>query len=121
MGRQILVIDDEENIRFLYKDELLKAGYKVVEAGNGIEGFEVMKTVPVDLIILDIRMPEMDGLDFLSELRKTNKTLPVILCTAYGQHKQDLASWAAERYIIKSSDLSNLLKNVKELLPIHDK
>jgi CheY-like chemotaxis protein len=118
MGRQILVIDDEENIRLLYKDELLKAGYKVIEAGNGIEGFEAMKKTPVDLIILDIRMPDMDGLEFISVLRKTNREIPVILCTAYGQHKQELASWAAERYIIKSSDLSDLMKNVKELLPL---
>ncbi len=118
MGPKILLIDDEKNIRLLYKDELVKQGYHVYEAGSGLEGFDIMKQNPIELIVLDIRMPDMDGLEFLSELRKTNREIPVILCTAYDQHKQDLSSWAAERYIIKSSDLTDLVKNVKDLLPI---
>ena len=60
----------------------------------------------------------MDGLDFLTQLRKSDRKIPVVLCTAYGQHKQDLVSWAADRYVVKSGDLTELKNSVRELLPV---
>jgi DNA-binding response OmpR family regulator len=116
--KTILIVDDEPNIRLLYKEEFLKDGYSVLEADNGISAFNQLKNKDIDLVILDIKMPEMDGLDFLTKMRKGEHKIPVILCTAYGQHKQDLVSWAADRYIVKSGDLTELKNNVHELLPV---
>ena len=116
--KTILIVDDEPNIRFLFKDELSKQGYSIIEANNGLVALKQLEKNDVDLIILDIMMPQMDGLDFLTKLRQSDKKIPVILCTAYGQHKQDLVSWAADRYIVKSGDLSELKKCVWDLLPL---
>ena len=114
--KTILIVDDEPNIRLLYKDEFSKEGYSILEADNGITALEQLEKKDVDLIVLDIAMPKMDGLDFLTRLRKSDRKIPVVLCTAYGQHKQDLVSWAADRYIVKSGDLTELKTSVKELL-----
>ena len=116
--KTILIVDDEPNIRLLYKDEFTKDGYTVKEADNGQSALDQVDKNKIDLIVLDIKMPGMDGLDFLTQLRKSDRKIPVILCTAYGQHKQDLVSWAADRYVVKSGDLTELKTNVKELLPV---
>src|SRR5208283_481393 len=118
MKKTILIVDDEPNIRLLYNDEFSKEGYSVIEAENGAVALELLEKQNVHLIILDIQMPVMDGLDFLTHLRKSDHKIPVVLCTAYGQHKQDLVSWAADRYIVKSGDLLELKNSVKELLPV---
>lgn len=118
MKKTILIVDDEPNIRLLYKDEFTKEGYAVAEAENGLAALQLLEKQDVHLIVLDIQMPVMDGLDFLTNLRKSDHKIPVVLCTAYGQHKQDLVSWAADRYVVKSGDLTELKNSVKELLPI---
>ncbi len=118
MKKTILIVDDEPNIRLLFKDEFSREGYSVIEAENGSVALKLLEEQDIHLIVLDIQMPVMDGLDFLTHLRKSDRKIPVVLCTAYGQHKQDLVSWAADRYIVKSGDLLELKKSVKELLPI---
>jgi DNA-binding response OmpR family regulator len=115
---KILIVDDEPHIRLLYREEFEKLGYQCQEAQTGQVAVKTMENYTPDLIVLDIKMPDMDGLEFLTRLRKIHHKLPVILCSAYSQHKQNLVSWAADRYIIKSGDLSELVCSVKELLPL---
>lgn len=114
--KKILVVDDEENIRFLYKEELGDEGYEVALASSGKEALELMKADKPDLITLDIKMPEMDGIETLKKIKEIDDKMPVILCTAYGQYKQDFSSWASDAYVVKSADLQELKDTIKEIL-----
>ncbi len=82
--KKILVVDDEESIRFLYKEELEEEGYIVECAKNGEEALEKLAAFQPDLISLDIKMPVMDGIEALKRIREKERHLPIILCSAYG-------------------------------------
>jgi len=116
MKKTILVVDDEENIRFLYKEELTDEGYEVILAGNAEEALEKIGRQRPDLITVDIKMPGMDGLEFLQKLKEEEKEIPVILCSAYGSYKQDFRVWASDAYVVKSADLSELKGAIKDIL-----
>ena len=116
--KQILIVDDEQNIRELYKDELEEQGYGVAIAGNGDEALRVLNNKPDDfnLVMVDIKMPGMDGLELLSRIKEIRRDLPVIIVTAYDSYKLDFSSWAAEDYLVKSSDLTELKEKIKKFL-----
>jgi len=116
MMKKILVVDDEENIRFLYQEELEEEGYTVDVAAHGQEALEKLNAFQPDLVTLDIRMPGMDGVETLRKIREVQRDLPVILCSAFGEYKQDLTTWASDAYVIKTSDLTELKGAIKTLL-----
>jgi CheY-like chemotaxis protein len=116
MMKKILVADDEMAIRLLYSEELKEEGYEVYTASNGREALEIVEKVPLDLVILDIKMPEMDGIEALRQIKERHPHLPVVLSTAYGEYKQDFATWASDEYLVKSSDLEDLRATVKRYL-----
>jgi DNA-binding response OmpR family regulator len=111
-----MIVDDEEHIRSLYKLELEDEGYLVMalDTGKGIRA-KIAEFNP-DIVILDIKMMDMSGLDVLQEIRQNYYDLPVILCSAYGSFKGDLKSVAADYYVVKSSDLTELKKKIKAAL-----
>lgn len=112
----VLVIEDNEPTRILYSEELSYAGYEVLTAKTGQEGLDILQQQPVDLVVLDIAMPGMDGVEALGKILSINKQLPVILNTAYSSYKDDFMTWAAEAYVVKSSDLTELLTEVAKAL-----
>ncbi len=116
MMKKILVVDDEENIRLLYQEELEEEGYTVEVAAHGQEALEKLTAFQPDLVTLDIRMPGMDGVETLRKIREVQRDLPVILCSAYGEYKQDLTTWASDAYVIKTSDLTELKGTIRTLL-----
>ena len=105
---KILIVDDEEHIRFLYSEELVEAGYEVITADSGYRLLERIEEEKPDLIVLDIKMVDYNGLDLLQDIRNKYYNLPVVLCTAYDTFKEDMKSIAADYYVIKSFDLSEL-------------
>ncbi len=113
---KILIVDDEEVIRMLYSEELEEDGYEVITADSGHGLIEMVGREKPDLIILDIKMAEHDGLDLLQDIRKDFYNIPVILCSAYSSFKGDLKSIAADYYVVKSADLSELKQKVKKAL-----
>lgn len=114
--KKLLLVDDEEYIRLLYKEEFEDEGYEVVTASNGIEALkEFIKDRP-DLVILDIQMPDMAGVEVLRRMKEHDNSVPVILSTAYADFKQNLGTWASEEYIVKSADLSVLKEAVRKHL-----
>lgn len=115
---KILVVDDEENFRKLYSLELQSEGYDVSLACSGEDAIESVDRDMPDIVVLDVKMTGKDGIETLSEIKKKNKTLPVILNTAYSSYKNNFQSWLAEEYVIKSADLRELKDKIRELLRV---
>ena len=113
---KILIVEDEENIRLLYKEELEDLGYDVILASDGKEAIKKYDVQQPDLIILDIQLPGMGGIETMNIIREKSRDVPIILCTAYGEYKQDMKTWASDAYLIKSADLKELLSTVKKIL-----
>ncbi len=114
--KRILFVDDEESIRLLYQEEFEERGYDVVLAGSGEEALEKYAQTNPDLLVIDIKMPGMDGIELLKHIRQQSKDIPVILCTAYGEYKQNFETWASDDYIVKSANLEGLVSKVEHLL-----
>ena len=110
--RKILIVDDEEHIRYLYSEELSEAGYEVITLDSGYKLLEKIEAEKPDLIVLDIKMVDYNGLDLLQDIRNNYYDLPVVLCTAYDTFKEDMKSIAADFYVIKSFDLTELKKKI---------
>jgi len=113
---RLLIVDDEVNQGLLYEQELEDDGYEVDVVNSGAEALEMVKINPYDLVVLDIGMPEMDGLETLGRLLGIDNKIPVIIFTAYPSYKDNFMSWAADAYIVKSMDLTELKEKIKESL-----
>ncbi len=109
---KILIVDDEEHIRYLYSEELSEAGYEVITAESGHMLLEKIEEEKPDLVVLDIKMVDYNGLDLLQDIRNKFYSMPVVLCTAYDTFKEDMKSIAADFYVIKSFDLTELKKKI---------
>jgi len=118
MAKKILVVDDEENIRQLYKEELTEDGYDVYLAPSGEEAIRMVDEVQPDLVTLDVHMPGMDGIEVLRALKEYRRDLPMIMCTAYPEYKHNFGVWASEAYVVKSSDLKELKDTIKKVLGV---
>jgi len=114
--KKILVVEDEEGLRLLYEEELAAEGYDVITARNGKEAIQKLEVEKPDLIILDIVMPVMDGMEALGRIVGKDRKIPIILNSSYSGYREDFMSWVADAYVTKSSDLEELKAKVKELL-----
>lgn len=114
--KRILLVDDEEGIQLLYREEFEEQGYEVISAYNGEEALEKFAAQPPDLVVLDINMPGMNGIQVLRQMKEMNPDLPVILSSAYQEYKQDFGTWASDEYIVKSANLDELKDAVKRIL-----
>ena len=106
--KKLLVVDDEDLLCQLYAEELGSEGYEVFTTNEGAGLIEMIEQHRPDLIVLDIRMGEHDGLDLLQDIRNAYYEMPVILCSAYSSFRHDLKSIAADHYVVKSADLTEL-------------
>ncbi len=100
----------------LYSEELSEAGYEVITAADGFKLIERIEKEKPNLVVLDIKMVDYNGLDLLQEIRNKFYDLPVILCTAYDTYKEDIKAIAADFYVIKSFDLTELKKKIARAL-----
>ena len=112
----ILVVDDDKNLRKLYRAELEAEGYRVILAENGRQALKVAASESPDLIVMDLRMPEMDGLEAMARLLQDRCSLPIILNSAYSYFQENFLAWAAEDYVIKSADLHPLKEKIRAAL-----
>ena len=112
----ILLVEDDDHQQILFEEELKEEGYDVVVASTGQEALAIVDRVEPDLVILDIAMPGMDGIEALGRLLSRNNQLPVILHTAYATYKDNFMTWSADAYVVKSSDLSELKAEVARVL-----
>ncbi len=112
----ILVADDEENIRLLYLEELGDEGYQVTAAASGEEALDKIAATRPDLVVMDIKLPGISGVDALVRIKEIDRDLPVILCSAYSDYKQDFTTWASDAYVVKAASLEELKKAIREVL-----
>ncbi len=114
--QKILCVDDDRSVLQLYYEELTDEGYKVILTKDGKEALSKYSKEKPDLVVMDIRMPGMDGLNVLTAILGKDRQASVIINTAYPQHRENFMSWGAEAYVIKSSDLTELKQKVREVL-----
>ncbi len=114
--KKLLIVDDEKNLRMLYKTEFEVEGYSVDTAPDAQEALGMFERERYDLVILDIKMPGMDGVEALGKFLGRDNKIPVIINSAYDSYKDNFMSWAADSYVIKSADLTELKQKVKEAL-----
>jgi len=112
----ILVVEDNPQECALYEDELRGDGHDVFVAHDGREALTHFENCIPDLVIMDVSMPGMDGIDVMSRLLSKNNKLPIIINTAYASYKEDFRAWAADAYVVKSSDLTELKQTVRRVL-----
>lgn len=113
---KLLVVDDDRNQGQLYKIDLEDDGHEVTLAASGPEGLDALKLSRPDLIVLDISMPGMDGIETLGKILAQDRTLPVILNTAYSNYKNNFMTWSADGYVVKSGDTTELKSKIREVL-----
>ncbi|NLI91106.1 MAG: response regulator [Peptococcaceae bacterium] len=119
---KLLIVDDQKGIRRLLTEVFLEYGYEIESCANGIKALEVIPEFNPDLIIMDVKMPGMNGIDVLKKVREKDKEIQVIMMTAYGdQHYVNQAeALGVARFIIKPFDLNELKKQVGEILQDKD-
>lgn len=124
MTKQILVVDDDQLMHRLFQHHLERAGYQMVSATNGREALEMAARHPPDLIVMDIMMPDIDGLAALRELKKVDatKSIPVIMITANGHHltRKESETCGAAIFLTKPFSPTQLLNEIRRLVPPTD-
>ena len=114
--KTILIIDDDKNVRELLKLEFGDLGYNTILAKNGFDGIQQLKDHEVNLVILDIKMPGMDGIEALEKIISIKRELPVVIHSAYSHYKENYLTWSAMAYVVKSGNLDELIQTVENLL-----
>lgn len=119
--QHILVVDDEKDTCLLLSQVLEKEGYDVDTASSGKEALSILKKKKINLVITDLKMPEMDGLTFLREARKLKSKAKFIMMTAYGEIETylDAINLGAFDYLNKPMEISDVRIAVKKALQAH--
>jgi DNA-binding NtrC family response regulator len=114
----ILIIDDEKAIRKTLSEILSYEGYKIDEAGDGEEGFRKFREKEYDVILCDIKMPKMDGIEFLEKAKELNPDLPIIMISGHGtiETAVEAVKKGAYDYISKPPDLNRLLITIRNAM-----
>ena len=113
---RILVVDDDRNTLLLYQRELADEGYEITTAAGAREALESFRADRPNLVVLDVRMPIMDGLEVLGRMLAIDRRVPIILCSAHLFYRDNFLSWSADVFVAKSSDLTELKTAVKDRL-----
>jgi two-component system response regulator HydG len=118
---RVLVVDDEESHRIMLRAVLKEEGYDPTEASDGLEAVKAVEQEPFDLILMDIRMKEMDGIEALTEIRKISPLVPVLIMTAYASVKTavDALKAGAFEYLTKPLDIEELKILIEKALEFY--
>ncbi|MCF6154660.1 MAG: sigma-54-dependent Fis family transcriptional regulator [Candidatus Brocadia sp.] len=122
MKSKILIVDDEKLMRVSLEDKLVKEGYAVTCLSNATEGLRVLQSTNFDAVITDLRLPKMDGIDFLKEIKKSSPDMVVIIMTAYGSIESAVTAMKAGAYdyVTKPFSLEELMIKLQKALKHKD-
>ena len=112
----ILVVEDDEHQRELYTESLEEDGHEIVSARDGREALAAVEQQKPDLVVMDISMPGMDGIEAMNRMLARDNRIPIILNTAYGTYEEDFRSWSADAYVVKTSDMTELKSTIEAVL-----
>lgn len=117
MSKTVLIIDDEENIRFILKDTFQDTGFKVLEAEDGLQGLEQLENNHVDVILSDIKMPNLDGIEFSKKAKALKNEVPIFLITAFSDYSEkEILSIGVEAIIFKPFDIMEIVEVVNDAI-----
>lgn len=116
MNQKILVVDGKKEYRNKYQNELKQVGYDVITASCGKTALDKLKQEAIDLIVLDLVLPDCQGFEYLEKFVTTNRNVKVVINTEDASYKRDFHSWAADAFLTKSSDLSELKQTINTVL-----
>jgi CheY-like chemotaxis protein len=112
----ILIVEDDDHQRLLYREAFEGDGFEITEARDGRTAMACIEHNSPDAVVLDINMPDIDGLQTLTRIHNLNPKLPVILNSAYAAYRNQFVSWLADAYVTKSSNLDELKQAVHTVL-----
>ncbi|KAB2333027.1 MULTISPECIES: response regulator [Bacillaceae] len=117
---KILIVDDQFGIRILLNEVLQKEGYETFQAANGVQALDIVAKHTPDLVLLDMKIPGMDGIEILKRMRVDNKEIRVIIMTAYGELDmiQEAKDLGALTHFAKPFDIDDIRAAVKKYLPV---
>jgi len=120
--RRVLIVDDEDDFRSIVKEILTDESFNVSDASNGLTAVEIFRNSPFDAVLIDLRMPHMDGIDTMHELRKINPHIPVIILTAFGDIPTavEAVKEGAYDFITKPPEFDKLIKVLKTAAGIYE-
>jgi DNA-binding NtrC family response regulator len=114
---RVLLVEDEAILRLLYRVRLEQIGYDIIAVGSAAKALEALAREEMDAVILDLGLPDCDGLQLLDEIVLRQPYLPVIIHTGYELWGDDFRSWGAAAYVVKSPDLSALKRALAHFAP----
>lgn len=120
MKGKILIVDDQFGIRILLNEVLQKEGYQTFQAANGVQALDIVAKHDPDLVLLDMKIPGMDGIEILKRMRVDNQDIRVIIMTAYGELDmiQEAKDLGALTHFAKPFDIDDIREAVKKYLPV---
>ena len=116
MKKNILIVDDEPDIRTLFSNELKESGYNIFQAANSNECYQILDTNNIDICLLDIKLKDENGIDILQTITGKYPRVRTLMCTAYSAYQDDFATWQADGYWVKSQDLDSLKEEITKVL-----
>ncbi|MGM7634760.1 MULTISPECIES: response regulator [Bacillus] len=118
MSEKILIVDDQFGIRILLNEVLQKEGYETFQAANGVQALEIADEHKPDLVLLDMKIPGMDGIEILKRMKQKNSDIRVIIMTAYGELDmiQEAKNLGALTHFAKPFDIDDIRQTVKEYI-----
>ena len=120
MGLKVLVVDDEDDIVEVIQDRLEAYGFTVVTAGNGVEALRKLSTEMFDGVFLDVKMPEMGGIETLEHIRQRDRKIPVIIITSSSTREAAIEAMAkgASEYVLKPFEWEELKTKIEQVYKI---
>jgi DNA-binding response OmpR family regulator len=116
VSAKILLVEDDPDLSYLYREDLQQEGYEVQSVDNGKAAIAKVKDYKPDLVIMDIVMPKMDGIEAMWNILSENRELPVIIYSGHPQYRENFMTWGAEDFIVKSSDTAPLKDAIRAVL-----